>query len=97
MEKYGRARQSTDDYVRREYEALAEWVHSFAEERPILGAFAKLRKATVSFIMSVRPYGTRRFPLDGFSMKSNILAFPKICQKHSTFIKITLHEDGFTL
>ena len=35
--------------------ALAEWVNSLAEERPISGAFAKLRKATVSFIMSVRP------------------------------------------
>jgi hypothetical protein len=36
-----------------------------------LGAFATLRKATVSFAMSVRlsvcPHGTTRFPLEGFS------------------------------
>jgi hypothetical protein len=32
-----------------------------------LGAFAKLRKATISFVKSVRPDGTTRLPLDGFS------------------------------
>ena len=32
-----------------------------------LGAFAKLRNATVSFVMSVCPHGTTRLPLDGFS------------------------------
>jgi len=36
-----------------------------------LGAFAKLRKATISFVMtvrlSVRPHGTTQLPLDGFS------------------------------
>ena len=32
-----------------------------------LGAFAKLRKATVSFVMSVRPHGTTRLPMGGFS------------------------------
>jgi len=33
----------------------------------VLGAFAKLRKATVNFGMSVLPYGTARLPLDVFS------------------------------
>jgi len=33
----------------------------------IFGEFAKLRKATVSFAMSVRPHGTTRLPLEGFS------------------------------
>jgi hypothetical protein len=37
----------------------------------ISGAFAKFRKATVSFIISacpsVRPYDTTQFPLDGIS------------------------------
>ena len=34
---------------------------------PFLGAFANLRKVTISFVMSdVRPHGTR-LPLDGFS------------------------------
>jgi len=32
-----------------------------------LGAFTKWRKATISFVMSVRSYGTIRLPLDGFS------------------------------
>ena len=37
---------------------------------PVLGAFAKLREATISFVISVRlfvcPHGTTRLPLDGF-------------------------------
>jgi len=37
----------------------------------ILGAFVKLRRATISFVMSirlsVRPHGTTRYQLDGFS------------------------------
>ena len=32
-----------------------------------LSAFTKLRRATISFIMSVRPHGTTRLPLDGYS------------------------------
>jgi hypothetical protein len=32
-----------------------------------LVTFAILREAIISFVMSVRPYGTTRFPLDGFS------------------------------
>jgi hypothetical protein len=33
---------------------------------PFLGAFAKVRRATISFVMSVRPHGRTRLPLDGF-------------------------------
>jgi hypothetical protein len=33
----------------------------------ILGQFAKLQKATLSFVMSVRLRGTIRFPLGAFS------------------------------
>jgi len=33
----------------------------------LLGAFAKLRQTTMSFVMSVRPHGTTRLPLHGFS------------------------------
>jgi len=36
----------------------------FAE---ILGAFEKLRKATISFVMSACPHGATWLPLDGFS------------------------------
>jgi hypothetical protein len=32
-----------------------------------LGAFAKLRDETISFVLSVRPHGTTRLPLDIFS------------------------------
>jgi hypothetical protein len=31
-----------------------------------LGAFATLRKETVSYLKIVRPHGTTRLPLDGF-------------------------------
>jgi hypothetical protein len=31
------------------------------------GELAKLRKAIINFVMSVRPHGTARLPLDGFS------------------------------
>ena len=30
-----------------------------------LGVFAKLQKATISFVMSVRPHATTWLPLDG--------------------------------
>ena len=33
---------------------------------PFLGEFTKFRKATISFVLSVRPYGTNRLFLDGF-------------------------------
>ena len=33
-----------------------------------LEAFAEVRKATVSFVMSVRPYGATVLPMDGFSL-----------------------------
>jgi hypothetical protein len=32
-----------------------------------VGASAKLRKAAISFVMSVRPHGATRLPLNGFS------------------------------
>ena len=43
----------------------------FRHDLMFVGAFAKLRKATVSFVMSVRPsvrpHGTTLMQLDGFS------------------------------
>jgi hypothetical protein len=58
-----------------------------------LGAFAKLLKATVSFVisicLSVRPsarlHETNWFPLDGFSCNEH---FSKICRENPIFIKI---------
>jgi len=57
-----------------------------------LGAFAKLRKATISFVMSVRlsvrPHRTARLPLEGFSRNLVSVYFSKICRKNWSFVKI---------
>jgi len=64
-----------------------------------LGMFAKLQKATVSFILSVCQYGTDRLPLDIFSWNIIFEDFSKICFENSSLIKNltgmtgTLHED----
>ena len=59
---------------------------------PFLGTFAKLRKATVSFVMSVRPsvrpHGTTLLPLDGFWWNLIHMDFSKLCRENSSFIKI---------
>jgi hypothetical protein len=53
-----------------------------------LGAFAKLRKTIISFVMSVRPHGTTRLPLDRFSWNLIFAYFSKICEENSSFIRI---------
>ena len=64
-----------------------------------LGAFAKFRKATVSFELSVWPHGTTRLRLDGFYFKKVTFEyFSKICPENSSFVrsnKNTLHEDQY--
>jgi hypothetical protein len=61
---------------------------------PIFCVFAKLRKGTISFVMSVRPslsvswHETTRFSLDGFWWNLLFELFPKICWENSSFIKI---------
>ena len=57
------------------------------------GAFAKLRRATISFVMSfclslrssVRPHGTTRLPLDSFSLNFIFEYFSKIGRKKWKF------------
>jgi hypothetical protein len=57
------------------YETLVNFYQAIWSNIPrkgiVLGAFAKLRKATISFVMSVRlsvsPHETTLLPLDGFS------------------------------
>ena len=53
----------------------------------IFGTFAKLRKAVISFAMSVRPsvypYGTNRLSLHGFSSNWTFEEFSKICRDDS--------------
>ena len=59
----------------------------------LIGAFAKLRKATISFVLcvclSVRPHGTSRLPMDGFSWKFTFEYFSKIPWENSSFIKVS--------
>jgi len=53
--------------------------------------FRKLRKATISFVMSVRlsaqPHGTNRLPLKGISLNLLFEYFSKICPENASFIK----------
>jgi len=57
-----------------------------------LGALAKLRKATTSFVMSVRlyvrPYGTTRPVLDEFSWYLIFKYLSKMCGENASFVKI---------
>jgi len=59
---------------------------------PFIRAFAKLRKVTLSFAMSVRlsfrPYGTTQLPLDGFSLNLAFEHFSKVCRENPSVIKI---------
>jgi hypothetical protein len=63
---------------------------------PFLGAFAKLRKATSSFVMSVRlsarPHGTTQAPMEGFPLNSIFQDFSKICGEITILIKVGLHK-----
>ena len=58
---------------------------------PISGMFAKLQKATVSFVMSVCLHGTTRLPLDGFFTKFDIWIF---FEKSVKKIKVSLQSDN---
>ena len=52
-----------------------------------LGAFEKLRKATISF-MYVRPYGTNRLPPDGFCLNLIFEHFSKVYRENLSLIEI---------
>ena len=52
----------------------------FFSPKLVLGAFAKLRKATISFVTSVCPHGTARLPLYGFWRNLIFQTFSKICR-----------------
>jgi hypothetical protein len=58
----------------------------------ILGALAKLRKATDSFIvyslLSLRQRGTTRLPLDGVWWNMMFEYFPKLCLENWSLIEI---------
>ena len=65
-------------------------VQTESEVHPILGAFAKLRKRTISFAMSARPsicpHLRTRLPLDGFSWSLMYAYSSKNCRENSRFI-----------
>jgi hypothetical protein len=50
--------------------------------------FRTISKMNMSFVMSVRPRGTNRFPLDGFLWNWILEDFSKIRPENSRFIKI---------
>ena len=50
-----------------------------------LGAFAKLRIATISFDVSLHPHGTTRLPLDGFTWNLLLEYFSNICHENFKF------------
>jgi hypothetical protein len=58
---------------------------TYVKHSQFLGAFAKLRKATIRFVMSVRPFfcpcGTTRLPLDRFPWKFIFECFWKLSRK----------------
>ena len=56
--------------------------------------FSKLRKATTSFVMSLRPHGTTLLPLSGFSLNFIFEDFSKICQKNQ-IKKLVLHVNAY--
>jgi hypothetical protein len=62
-----------------------------------LRALAKLRKATISFLMSVCLHGINGLPLNGFSLNLISVGFSKTCLEFSNFIKIWQENRGFTL
>jgi hypothetical protein len=45
-------------------------------------------RLSVCVCVSVRPHGTTRLPLDGFSLNFIFEYFSKICRKNSSFVKI---------
>jgi len=61
-----------------------------------LGAYKKLRKAIICFVVCVRmpihpifcPHGTTGFPLDKFSRNSLLDYFSKVFRENPSFIKI---------
>jgi len=51
------------------------------QTRVIIVAFAKLQKATISFVMSVRPHGTTRLPLEDLHGIWDLSVFGKAVEK----------------
>ena len=83
-------------------EQLALFIGTAHSQYRLLYLGAKLRKMTISFVMSVCPHGTTRLPLDGFSWNLIFEYFQKIFKKSEfywnlTRITGTLHEDYYKM
>ena len=79
--------------------------HNYIQVKPgtfrsSLDAVAKLRKATISFVISVRPsvclHGTTRLLLDGFSRNLIFEYFSKNCRENQVSLKSNKNEGYFT-
>jgi len=74
--------------------------HSSVFRESSLGAFAKLRKTAISFVMSappsVRPRGIARPPLDELSRNFIFEYFQKICPKIQMSLKSDKNNGYFT-
>jgi len=51
-------------------------------------ALIKQRKATINFVMSVRPHGITRLPAEGSSWYMTFEYFSKICRQNSSVTEI---------
>ena len=60
--------------------------------RSVLGALAKLRKAPISVVVSIRPHGTTRFPKKEFLWNFIFEYFSKTCWENSRFIETWKEE-----
>jgi hypothetical protein len=73
---------------------------TFVKHSQFLGAFAKLRKATISFVMSVRPsfcpHGTTRLPMDEFPLNFIFVYFLKTVEKSQVSLKSDKINGYFT-
>jgi len=66
-----------------------------------LDVFEKLRKVTISLVVSVRPHVTTRSPLGGFSWSLIFVLFQNVSRTFKFFLSLTritgtLHEDRYT-
>ena len=89
-------------------QSLTKHINALSGRTDNIGAFAKLRRATISFVMSsclsmpvcqsVRPQGITRLPLNGFSLNL-VCVFRKYVEKIQVSLKYDkkkrefLHED----
>jgi hypothetical protein len=65
-----------------------------------LGAFSNVRKAPISFVMSIRPsvcpHGSTRLPLDGFAWDLILEFFRKSVEKIQVLLKSDKNNGYFT-